>query len=93
MVVYTFTIHGISALTIAANVAYAGMRAQNRCGTNVYRVAAFIAGFPYTLGSLLAVEEGSCRAYGIDLPVDPSSCTCKTESEPTGSCRPGSCTK
>ncbi|HYV07228.1 MAG TPA: hypothetical protein VFB82_21715 [Blastocatellia bacterium] len=58
---------GVSALWIFANISYAGMRAQNHAGA-FWRVIAFIFGFPGTLLTLILVEEGSERAYGIDLP-------------------------
>lgn len=58
---------GISGLWILANVSFAGMRAQNHRSV-VWRVLAFIFGFPGTLVTFLAVTEGGERAYGIDLP-------------------------
>lgn len=59
---------GVSAIWILANISYAGMRAQNK-STLVWRVLAFIFGFPGTLLSLILVRRGGERAYGIDLPV------------------------
>jgi hypothetical protein len=58
---------GVSGLWMLANISYAGMRAQNNPNV-VWRIIAFIAGFPGTLISLLAVAQGSDRAYGIDIP-------------------------
>ena len=58
---------GVSALWILANIAYAGMRAQNSPSTG-WRIIAFIFGFPGSLLTWLAVGEGSERAYGVDLP-------------------------
>jgi hypothetical protein len=43
------------------------MRAQNS-ESEVGRVLAFLCGFPGTLLTLFVVEEGSERAYGVDLP-------------------------
>jgi serine/threonine protein kinase len=57
----------IVALWVLANIAYAGMRAQNSDAT-VARVVSFIAGFPGTLISMAVVSRGSERAYGISLP-------------------------
>ena len=62
---------GVSAIWILANISFAGMRAQNSSST-FWRVVAFIAGLPGTLLTLLVVEEGSERAYGIDLPTNDS---------------------
>lgn len=42
------------------------MRAQNSANAG-WRITSFIFGFPGTLISYLAIEEGSERAYGIDL--------------------------
>src|ERR1051326_3750753 len=58
---------GVSGLWILANISYAGMRAQDS-PNSVWRVVAFIFGFPGTLISLFAITEGSERAYGIDIP-------------------------
>lgn len=58
---------GAYGIWILANVSFAGMRAQgNR--SHWWRFFAFIFGFPGTLVTYLAVDEGSDRAYGIDLP-------------------------
>lgn len=58
---------GFILLSIMANFAYAGMRAQGS-KSEAGRTFAFIAGFPGTFVSYLVVEEGSERAYGVDLP-------------------------
>ncbi len=58
---------GLSAVWLIANLCYAGMRAQNS-ESEVGRVLAFLFGFPGTLLTLFVVEEGSERAYGVDLP-------------------------
>jgi|HubBroStandDraft_6_1064221.scaffolds.fasta_scaffold00076_2 hypothetical protein len=58
---------GASAVWIFANLSFAGMRAQNSSSRG-WRIVAFIFGFPGTLLSLLAVREGSERAYGIEMP-------------------------
>jgi hypothetical protein len=57
---------GVSGIWILANISYAGMRAQNSSSTG-WRIVAFIVGFPGTLISFLAVEEGGERAYGIEI--------------------------
>ena len=58
---------GISGLWVLANISYAGMRAQNNSST-LWRILAFIFGFPGTLVTFFAVKEGGDRAYGVDLP-------------------------
>ena len=58
---------GASGIWILANISYAGMRAQGSRSKG-WRIVAFIFGFPGTLITLLAVDENSERAYGIDLP-------------------------
>lgn len=58
---------GVSGLWVLANISFAGMRAQSNRSRG-WRILAFIFGLPGTLVSLLAVDEGSERAYGIDLP-------------------------
>lgn len=57
---------GFTAVSLFANFAYAGMKAQgnNQDG----RTLAFILGLPGTGISYFAVKEGSERAYGVDLP-------------------------
>lgn len=58
---------GISGLWVLANFCYAGMRAQAHRNAG-WRIVSFIFGFPGTLLSMLVVEEGGERAYGVDLP-------------------------
>jgi len=58
---------GISGLWVLANVSYAGMRAQNN-SSKLWRILAFIFGFPGTIVTFFAVKEGNDRAYGVDLP-------------------------
>jgi hypothetical protein len=61
---------GVSAVWIFANLSFTAMRAQGR-GSTFWKVVTFIFGFPGTLLTLLAVKEGSERAYGIDMPRKP----------------------
>jgi hypothetical protein len=56
-----------SATWIFANLSYTGMRAQST-GSRFWRIVSFIFGFPGTLLTYWLVEEGSERAYGIDMP-------------------------
>jgi len=58
---------GASGIWILANICYAGMRAQNHPSVG-WRVLSFICGFPGTLITFFVVEQGSERAYGIELP-------------------------
>lgn len=58
---------GFSMINLLGNVAYAGMRAQGS-KDGLGRFLAFVAGFPGTLVSYFVVEEGSERAYGVDVP-------------------------
>ncbi len=58
---------GVSGIWILSNFCYAGMRAQ-ASGNSGWRVVSFIFGFPGTLLSLLVIEEGGQRVYGVDLP-------------------------
>ena len=58
---------GASAVWIFANLSFTGMRAQNMGGT-FWKVVCFVFGFPGTLLTLLVVEKGGQRAYGIDMP-------------------------
>ena len=55
------------AVWVLANIAYAGMRAQDG-GAPLARAVAFTAGLPGTLVTMLVVTAGSERAYGIALP-------------------------
>jgi hypothetical protein len=58
---------GASGLWVHANICFAGMRAQNSPSTG-WRIVAFIFGFPGTLITYFVVDEGSERAYGIEIP-------------------------
>ena len=58
---------GVSAIWIFANLSFTGMRAQAK-GTLGWIIVSFIFGFPGTLLTLLVVDKGSERAYGIDMP-------------------------
>jgi hypothetical protein len=58
---------GVSAVWIFANLSFTGMQAQAK-GSMFWKVVSFIFGFPGTLLTLLIVNKGSERAYGIDLP-------------------------
>ena len=58
---------GASAVWVFANISYAGMRAQASPSWG-WRMLAFIFGFPGTLLSFFAVEDGAGRMYGIQLP-------------------------
>ena len=58
---------GVSGIWILANFCYAGMRAQEN-PSSFWRIVSFIFGFPGTLVSMLVIEEGSERVYGVDLP-------------------------
>ena len=58
---------GISGLWVLANISYAGMRAQNHPSV-LWRTLAFIFGLPGTIVTFFAVDQGSDRAYGINLP-------------------------
>ena len=58
----------IGPMGVAANVMYAGMRAQNSPDTTWKRKFAFLFGLPTSFITFLVVEEGSCKAFGIELP-------------------------
>src|SRR5512143_2668109 len=58
---------GVSGVWVLANFCYAGMRAQGSRSSG-WRLISFIFGFPGTLRSMLGIDEGSERAYGVDLP-------------------------
>lgn len=58
---------GISGLWVLANISFAGMRAQNNQNI-LWRTLSFLFGFPGTIVTFFAVEEGEDRAYGVDLP-------------------------
>lgn len=54
-------------LNVLGNLAYAGMRAQGS-QDRLARAFAFLCGFPGSLLTYFVVDEGSERAYGVDLP-------------------------
>jgi hypothetical protein len=56
-----------SATWVFANLSFTGMYAQNT-GSTFWKVVSFIFGFPGTLLTMLIIERGSERAYGVDLP-------------------------
>jgi hypothetical protein len=58
---------GVSSLWVLANFCYAGMRAQGNPSSG-WRIISFIFGFPGTLLSMLVIQEGGERVYGVDLP-------------------------
>ncbi len=58
---------GINAVWVFANLSFTAMQAQAK-GSVFWKVVTFIFGFPGTLLTLLIVNKGSERAYGIDLP-------------------------
>lgn len=58
---------GVSGIWLLANLTYAGMRAQSSPNF-LGRVLAFFFGLPGTLLTWLVVDEGSERAYGVELP-------------------------
>jgi hypothetical protein len=58
---------GIGMANVLGNLAYAGMRAQGS-QDRFARAFAFLIGFPGTLLTYFVVDEGSERAYGVDLP-------------------------
>jgi hypothetical protein len=58
---------GVGGIWMLANICYAGMRAQNHPGVG-WRMVSFIFGFPGTLITFFVVDQGSERAYGIELP-------------------------
>ncbi|MDH5234118.1 MAG: hypothetical protein OEW77_04100 [Gemmatimonadota bacterium] len=63
---------GVSAVWIFANLSYTAMRAQGSASAG-WRIIAFIFGFPGTLLTYLLVDEGSEKAYGIEMPRKPAS--------------------
>jgi hypothetical protein len=60
----------MTSLSILSNVSYAGMRAQNKPENDFARIVTFVFGAPYSLITYFCVEEGSKKAYGIDLPTN-----------------------
>jgi hypothetical protein len=66
-VVTKYVFRGLGYFGLLCNLSYAGMRSQN-AQNDIGRTVTFIGGFPGTLVTYFAVEEGSCRCYGVDLP-------------------------
>ncbi len=58
---------GVSGLCVLADICFAGMGAQNGPSA-VWRIVAFLFGFPGTLVSHFVVAEGSERAWGVEVP-------------------------
>jgi len=58
---------GVSALWVFANFSFTAMRAQDR-GSLFWKIVTFIFGFPGSLLTMMVVDKGSERAYGIDMP-------------------------
>jgi hypothetical protein len=58
---------GMGSISILSNIVYAGLRAQGK-NLPTHRTLSFIGGFPHTIVSYFAVEEGSQVAYGVDVP-------------------------
>jgi hypothetical protein len=58
---------GINAVWVFANLSFTAMHAQAK-GSTFWKVVTFIFGFPGTLLTLLVVNKGSERAYGIEMP-------------------------
>lgn len=58
---------GMGSISILSNIVYAGLRAQGK-DLPAHRTLSFIGGFPHTIVTYFAVEEGSQEAYGIDVP-------------------------
>jgi hypothetical protein len=63
---------GVDAIWVFANISFTAMHAQSK-GTTFWKVVTFIFGFPATLLTLLIVDKGSERAYGMDMPRRQSS--------------------
>jgi hypothetical protein len=62
---------GSDALWIFANLSFTAMHAQDT-GSTFWKVVTFILGFPGTLLTLMVVNKASERAYGIDMPRNPT---------------------
>ncbi|HKI00293.1 MAG TPA: hypothetical protein VJ999_14415 [Candidatus Sulfotelmatobacter sp.] len=62
---------GVDAVWVFANLSFTAMHAQ-ATGSAFWKVVTFFFGFPGTLLTMLVVEKGSERAYGIDLPRKPT---------------------
>ena len=58
---------GVSAVWVFANLSFTAMQAQDK-GTGFWKVVTFIFGFPGTLLTMMVVDKGSERAYGMDMP-------------------------
>ena len=58
---------GASGIWVLANFCYGGMRVQNHPSVG-WRMVSFIVGFPGTFITWLVTDEGSERAYGVELP-------------------------
>jgi len=67
----TYGTGGVGAFWIFANLSFTGMRAQ-ATGSMFWKVVTFIFGFPGTFLTLIVVNKGSERAYGIDMPQKPT---------------------
>ena len=57
---------GFGYFGLLCNFSYAGMRAQN-AQNDIGRTITFIGGFPCSVVTYFAVEEGSNRCYGVEL--------------------------
>jgi hypothetical protein len=64
------TVRGLTALSTFGTLVYTCLRAQDLPNTGLYRVVTFFMGFPMTLVPWIFVYEGSCRAFGVDLPTN-----------------------
>jgi len=60
--------YGVGPIWIMCNILYACMRAQNKPENSWLRVLTFLGGFPHSIVSFLAVDEGKERVYGVDIP-------------------------
>jgi len=58
---------GVSAGWVFANISFTAMRAQDT-GSLFWKIVTFILGFPGTVLTVLIVQRGSERAYGVDMP-------------------------
>lgn len=64
------TVRGLTALSTFGTLVYTCMRAQDLPDNELIRIVTFWMGFPMTLVPWLFVREGSCRAFGVDLPTN-----------------------
>jgi hypothetical protein len=62
---------GGGVIWIFANLSFAAMHAQ-ATGSVFWKVVTFFCGFPGTLLTMMVVDKGSERAYGIDMPRNPT---------------------